>query len=131
MFSTPFGSISKDHAAETVQREGKIDAADRGHRDKPRPDDREVGAAIENGLRESREWWRRTADPHRILEPAGHALHRRRAARQELHDDEDWNCEQSELSHGRGLRPEQDAEGGNGKGVKRASRQKKAQRARD
>src|SRR5262245_3576384 len=127
----PLRSISEDHAAETVQREGKIDAADRSHRDKPRPDDREVGAAIENGLREGNEVWRRADDPHDMLEPDRHALHRRCAAGQELHDDENWNCKQSDMSHGRGFRPEQDAEGGDGKGVKRASRQKKAQRARD
>ena len=62
-----------------------------------------------------------------MLEPDRHALHWRRASGQELHDDEDWNCKQSELPHSRGLGPEQDAERGDGKGIKRAARQKKGQ----
>src|SRR5262249_433608 len=61
-------SASKDHAAETAQREGEIDAADRRHRGELGPDDRKAGIAIEHGLRESDEMRRRGDDPHRILQ---------------------------------------------------------------
>src|SRR5258706_3400203 len=73
-------SVAEDHAAETVERKRKIDAADHGNREKPRPDDGETSNAIENRLRERDEMRRRANDPHHILQPNRHALHRRSAA---------------------------------------------------
>ena len=90
---SPLGSVTENHAAEALQREDKIDATDRGHREKPRPDNRETGAAIEDSLREVNEMGCWADNSHQILKPHRLAFHWRHATRQHLYDEENGSCE--------------------------------------
>src|SRR5262245_26898850 len=121
----------KDDAAETAQGKCEVDAADRGHRDELRPDDGEISAAIKDGLREGDEMWGRADDPHHVLQPDRHALHRSGAAGQKLHDKEDRSREQRELAHSGRDRAKQNAERGDCESVKRGSKEKEGQGAGD
>src|SRR6478609_3897337 len=73
----PIWLVSEDHAAETAERIGEVYTADDDERDELQPDHGEARAAIEHGLREPHEMRCRTDDLHHVLQPDGHALHRR------------------------------------------------------
>src|SRR5262245_44561601 len=114
----------KDDTAETAKGKCEVDAADRRHRDELRPDDVKISAAIKNGLREGDEMWGRADDPHHVLQPDGHALHWGSAARQKLHDEENWSREQCELAHSGRDCAKQNAERGDREGVERGPTEK-------
>jgi hypothetical protein len=103
------GSAPKNHAPKSAQGESEVDAPYRRHGSELRPNNRKIGAAIKDGLRECHEMRGRTDNPHHVLQPNGHALHWRGAAGQKLHDEEDGSREQCELAHGGRDRAEQDA----------------------
>jgi hypothetical protein len=73
-------SGSKDDAAETYESESKVNAADHRHSCQQGPDDRKIGAPIQDRLRKGHKMRRRARDLHQVLQPDWHALHRGRTA---------------------------------------------------
>src|SRR5262245_51372746 len=117
-------SGSEDDRAEASESESKVDAANHRHRCEQGPDDRKIGAPIQDRLRKGYEMRRRARDLHHVLQPDRHALHRGRTARQKLHDEKDGCRQQRELAHCGRDRAQQDAERGNRESVKRGSGKK-------
>src|SRR5262245_34184909 len=120
-------SSAEDHSAEAAKRKREVNAANHRHSDEVRPDDGKIGTAIQNRLREGDEMWGWADYPHHVLQPDGHALHRRGAAGQKLHDKKHGSREQRELAHGSRDSAEQDAERGDREGVERGPGEKESQ----